>query len=113
MLPLSIRDHEAVPVRALPILTNGQLSADTVAEVLAGSLLPDWCFLPSYELLNDGDLYKMSSEDWDVHLAKLEGLKEHIDKKEKYPNELFDTWRDNHLRRCLLQRSSGWVIGCR
>lgn len=99
---IQIQGHEAIPVRAIPLLTNWRfMSPDIVAHVLGGaggsnvSLFGD---LRAYQLA-EGQLQPIAMDWWvQFPLKKLQALTAQIKATESIDAVGYEVWREQSLR---------------
>ena len=100
-----IQGREAVPVRALPFITNWDLSPEPLAELLNDTSArwhtdsvkqrPPWS--TTYQLLPSGQFRKIKPREWDQVVVALKGFDSRLDATEHDEHDGYAQWRKNAM----------------
>jgi hypothetical protein len=98
---VQIEGRDAIPVRAIPMLTDWQaLSPDVVAEILSGGSdhCPSFDGLAAYRLHPDGRVVRESQRSWSSWIVRnLKAASEAIKAKQTCHETGYQQWRNEAL----------------
>ncbi len=96
---IQIQGREAIPVRAIPLLTDWSITPLTAASMLAQTeplIRMESVF--AYEMKNDQLSVRMLPKSWDCIEADIAALSEKYRALEVTPNECYSLWRRDSIK---------------
>jgi hypothetical protein len=94
LLVIKVHGRDALPVRAIPFVTDWVLSPDVVAKNFARKARRGFEKLQNTETyeLRDGQIFHLDAEKWGVYVVALEGLDAELKRQFPESDRGFDAW---------------------